>query len=64
MWATSTCGGQYCFQRLCLLYAKLPIKLQIKLVRFHVEETIKYNIKKVPSYKGGIEVQNRVITSV
>jgi len=56
MWATSTCGEQYYFQRLCLLFGKLFIKLQIKLIRFYVEETTKYSIENVSPYKGGTEV--------
>lgn len=60
MWATSPCGGQHCFLKTILLYSKLPIKIQIKLIKFYVEETFKYSMKKVPHFKGSIEVQNWV----
>lgn len=64
MWATSTCGEQYNFQRLCLLYNKILIKLQIKLFRFYVEETNKYSIKRAPSDKWDTGIANKVITPV
>lgn len=37
------------------------IKLQMKLTRFYVKEAIKYNIKKLPSYKGSTEVQTGLL---
>lgn len=47
--------------RLCLIYRKLLNKLKIKLVIFYVE-SVKCNIKNVPSYKDDTSIQNVVIT--
>lgn len=44
------------------MYSKLLTELQIKLISFHVE-TIKLNIKKVPSNKEDTDIQNIVYNS-
>lgn len=44
------------------MYSKLLTELQIKIISFHVE-TIKLNIKKVPSNKEDTDIQNIVYNS-